>query len=126
MAGIKRDKRDIVFSHYVRARDGWRCQRCGTYYPEGQRQGLDSAHFYGRRNKGTRWDGENAVALCRGCHQWFGEHPEHFKAFMHARLGESRYNALAYRAKTPTKFTRAELEWVHEDIKRQLAELEET
>ena len=124
MAAIKRDKRDIAFSRYIRARDGWRCQRCGTYYPEDRRQGLDCAHFYGRRNKGVRWDPDNAVALDRGCHQYFGEHPDQFKAFMFARLGEARYNALALKAKKVTKFTRDELEWVHQDIKRQLAELE--
>lgn len=123
MAGIKRDCRDRVFSKYIRTRDGWTCQRCHTYYSEERRQGLDSAHFYGRRNKGTRWDEDNAVSLCRGCHQYFGEHPDLFKAFMFARLGEVKYNALALRAKRVTKFTRFDLEWIHEDLKRQLKAL---
>lgn len=125
MSGIKRTKHDIVFSDLVRERDNWTCQRCGTYYPEGRRRGLDSAHFYGRRNKGTRWDMDNAVALCRGCHQYFGEHPDQFKAFMYARLGEAAYNALAMRAKRVTRFKPWELEYLYQDLKRQLAEVRE-
>lgn len=97
MAGIKRDALDAVFSDCIRERANYTCQRCQKYYPEGNRRGLDCAHIYGRAAKVTRWHPDNAVCLCRGCHQYFTSHPCEFDAWVRRQLGETRYDMLRER-----------------------------
>jgi hypothetical protein len=72
VGGIKRTPADAAFSNCIRARDKWTCQRCGTYYPEGRRGGLDCSHHHGRGAWGIRFDPLNAEALCYGCHSHHG------------------------------------------------------
>jgi len=125
VTAIKRTKHDRVFSDLIRTRDKWTCQRCGKYYPEGSRQGLDCSHFHGRRNKGLRWDERNAVALDRGCHQYFGEHPGEFRQFMILRLGQQEVDRLDFLARKPTKYTAYDMEVLYAELKKRLAELKE-
>lgn len=72
-------KLDTLFSYIIRDRANWTCQKCSHEFPEeysvkGVRkaQGLDTAHYKGRRLYATRWDLSNAIALCMGCHNAFG------------------------------------------------------
>ena len=65
---LKRTPADIAFSDCVRERANWTCERCGTYYPEGNRGGLECSHHHSRGNWGIRFDPLNAEALCTGCH----------------------------------------------------------
>ena len=67
MAGIKRTPADIAFSKCVRERSGWRCERCGTQYPENS-GGVECSHGYTRGAWGVRFHPLNAEALCTGCH----------------------------------------------------------
>ena len=82
---IRIDPLDKLFSSYIRARDNV-CQRCGS---SGNLGSLQCAHFFGRARRSTRWDEENACALCFGCHQYFGSHPLEFVEWFKARLGDS-------------------------------------
>ena len=59
---------DDLFSLRIRARDGHRCRRCGSGWR------LDAAHVIRRGFHAVRWVEENAVALCRGCHDYMGAH----------------------------------------------------
>ena len=81
MSGIKRDAADSWFSKAVRARDEW-CLSCG------KEDNLQCAHIYGRRKKITRWDMDNAVTLCAGCHRHYTEHPLSFHDWLEKTLGE--------------------------------------
>lgn len=72
LAAIKRTPADDAFSKCIRERANWTCERCGTYFPEGSRGGLDCSHHYGRRHWSTRFDPLNAEALCYGCHSHYG------------------------------------------------------
>ncbi len=72
MAAIKRTPADIEFSKCVRERVNWTCEKCGKYFPEGSRGGLDCSHFYGRGSWEIRFDPLNAEALCYGCHSHYG------------------------------------------------------
>jgi 5-methylcytosine-specific restriction endonuclease McrA len=83
---IKRTKWDVVFSDFIRYRDGWTCQRCGKKYTE-KSQGLHCSHFYGRRSWATRIEPANAMALCFGCHQHVGSFPKD-----HVDLWESKFS----------------------------------
>lgn len=63
-------KLDKMFSEIVR-RKGF-CERCGKT----DKSKLQCAHLYSRRHKNIRWDLENALCLCSGCHIfWFHLEP---------------------------------------------------
>ena len=95
---MKRSKWDKVFSDAVRTRDKWSCQRCNKYYPSGKRQGLHCSHFYGRAKYSTRFDFDNAEALCYGCHQYLRSHPEEHRKHKMIKIGKSTFQKLTLRS----------------------------
>ena len=102
MGAIKRTKHDVVFSNYIRERDNWTCQRptCGKVYSKyitNHRRALHCSHFHGRGNWAVRFDPDNAVALCYGCHRIMGANPEEHREFIKSRLGAKKFNALRLR-----------------------------
>ncbi|HEU4864637.1 MAG TPA: hypothetical protein VFT76_00190 [Actinomycetota bacterium] len=100
---MKRSAADDRFSKYVRSRDDWTCQRCFAIFPEGRRGGLDCAHMFGRGKMNTRFDPENAAALCFGCHRWLDTHPELKREFFLRRLGSRAFAALEIRSNLTKK-----------------------
>lgn len=96
---------DNRFSLWIRARDG-KCRRClRTDIP------LDNSHYWRRDMKGTRFDPNNCVALCRDCHTyWEKQQNEEYKQFMVDWLGEAEYQTLERRARGFKKMTDAVLE----------------
>lgn len=68
---IKRNKWDKVFSDCVRERASWHCEDCGKWFGDNT-GGLDCSHYRSRRHYATRFDPDNAIAQCKGCHQ-FGD-----------------------------------------------------
>ena len=71
------------------------CERCG------KRTFLQWCHFNSRRFLSLRWDGDNACALCSGCHfAWSHHRPGEFTEWMKQRLGMKRYNRLRLILKT--------------------------
>src|SRR5690606_35592196 len=114
--GIKRDKRDIVFSELVRELDGNRCRVCGKSAPEVR---IECAHIMSRRYRRTRWLVTNAMALCNYHHRWFGEHPNQWVKF----VGQDKYDTLERLANLGGKFTKPELEDIYRHLRRELAEL---
>ena len=106
MFGIRRTKADALFSDYIRELAGWSCENCKRQFVKKESlggSGLECSHFWSRRNKSVRWDKENAAALCTYCHRRMGENPADHAAFFIKRLGNSRYDALGVRARTPQK-----------------------
>ena len=93
---IKVDKLDILFSKYIRLRDRV-CQRCGGS------TGLGCSHYHGRRKQSVRYDEENCMALCWGCHSYLGANPLEHTEFMIKRLGQERFDMLTHRANIPQK-----------------------
>ena len=102
LSGIKISPLDKLFSKYVRSRDRWTCQRCMKYHRP-PTNGLHCAHLFGRRNKSTRWDPDNAIALCYGCHQYFGEHPLKFYDWYIKRFGKDQFDRIRLRSNVPVK-----------------------
>lgn len=100
--GIKRNTTDALFSDLVRSLSTWKCERCFRDFST-RKQQLHCSHFYGRRGRSTRWDLDNAAAICSGCHNYFGEHPNEHREFFLKRLGETRFEMLVRRANTPAK-----------------------
>ncbi len=121
---LRIDALDQLFSLYIRARAGWKCERCGKYYPEGDRQGLDCSHFVGRAHKGTRWAEDNAAAHCRGCHQHLGANPILFVDWIINHMGGQRYALLRARASKPTKITLADRAMIARELLAKLEKIE--
>lgn len=82
---------DKLFSQVIKARDKW-CQRCGGT------GGLQTSHFWGRKRSLVRYDEDNAVLLCFGCHQYFHSNPAEHTAWFKQHLGEEKFNLLEGRA----------------------------
>lgn len=102
MFRLKRSLADRLFSDYIRTRDKGTCQRCFTPY-ELPTSALHCSHFWGRGNKSVRFDPDNAMAACYGCHRWLTANPAAHRDFFLKRLGEKRFDVLGVRARTPTK-----------------------
>lgn len=118
MFKLKRSLADKYFSEYIRKRAGWSCERCRVEY-EPPTTALHCSHFYGRGNKSTRFDPDNASALCYGCHQRMGAHPNEHVEFFKKRLGEKRFEALANRFHIPQKVDEKLIVlWCKQEIKK--------
>ena len=83
----------------VKLRDNNMCQ-----YPGCPRSGVHAHHLYSRRHFGTRWNLDNIILLCAGCH-FFIAHKEYevFREFIVRRLGEDKYKTLRVLAYSTTK-----------------------
>lgn len=117
---IKRDPLDAVVSDLVRERADWTCEHCHKVFPERKGAGLHCSHYWGRRNRSTRWMGDNLFAHCFGCHQKLGGSPHKFKAWVFKQLGETRYDELTLRANKPRKYTKADRKEMQTHYKAQL------
>lgn len=89
---IRIDKTDMIFSKFIRLRAGGICEYCGKL------KILQCSHFHGRRKRSTRYDPDNACALCFSCHQHLGENPYEHTEFFKKRLGSERFELLNIRA----------------------------
>ncbi len=121
---IKLDKIDKVFSRLVRCRANWTCEKCGTFYEEGNRQGLHCSHIYGRARKSTRWSDLNAVAHCMGCHRFLTANPIIFSEWAKDYLGDENYFKLTRLANTPTRLNDSIKKEIYDDLRAQLKVME--
>lgn len=83
----KIDRADKYFSLWVRHRAGWNCERCGKHY-EPPTNLLHCSHFVGRGKESTRFDPDNANALCFHDHQFFTSHPQEHYQWQIEKKGE--------------------------------------
>lgn len=86
---------DNEFSKYIRDRDG-RCMnpKCpNPYIPLAE---LTCSHFWPRDVWPTRFDPNNCVAACRGCHfyKWENMKQGEYRDFMIRWLGQEKYDAM--------------------------------
>jgi len=100
--GVKRDSADALFSDWIRERDKWTCQRCWmTYVPP--TNALHCAHMFSRGKRRTRFDPDNACALCYGCHRWLDTHADLKREFFTLRLGQRAFDLLEMRSELSAK-----------------------
>ncbi len=140
---IRRDQLDDLFSQYIRRRvyhDGEiTCQRCGylldtkgvgTYYDTTREDGstrpawmsLETAHYKGRGQHSVRFDPDNALAVCSGCHPIIDSDPDEKIRVFTFWLGEERLDLLRARAVDTGKIDRQAIKlW----LKQKLGELKE-
>jgi len=75
-AGRKLDLRrecDRLAREIVMVRDSATCQRCGS------QERVQWHHIHTRRTLSLRWDQNNGLALCAGCHYWCHWNPDLFR-----------------------------------------------
>lgn len=81
---------DAAFSDYIRARAGYRCQRCGTQY-KAKSNGLQCSHNFSRRYYNIRFHPDNALALCHNCHNyWFSKDITEAARFLEETVGKNK------------------------------------
>jgi len=97
---IKRDAADSWFSKCVRKRASDKCEHCHA-------PASDCAHIFGRREKSLRWDGDNAVALCRACHMRFTANPIDFTRWLEDHIGRQMLEILQEKRQHKLKTTTA-------------------
>ena len=83
---------DRRFSLWIRRRDGGRCMACGST------ERLQCAHIVSRRYRATRWDNDNAVALCSRCHTNYTHHPLEWHEWVDRTFGDAHYGLLRAQA----------------------------
>lgn len=106
-----KNKADRLFSQYIRQRDGG-CVACLSV------ENLQCAHIFTRSYLNTRFDEDNAVCLCAGCHKFYTHRPIEWSDFIIARIGEEKYQDVRMRAVSTD--TRIDYEAVIEVLQRRL------
>jgi hypothetical protein len=122
---IKTSNLDRLFSQYVRARAGYRCERCGEKHASNS-TGLHCSHIWSRRHVGTRWHPNNAVAHCMGCHSYLGGNPVLFTEWAEGYLGADTMQAIREEAMAVQKLTEADKRGIADELYRRVQELGET
>lgn len=107
MSNVKRKPADDAFSKCVRAAAGYQCERCGTQYGPGD-SGLHCSHNFSRRHRTIRWCKENALALCFGCHQWFGGNPADSGRWLEDKVGSGVIEILREKRDSKVKVSKLE------------------
>ena len=113
---VKIDPLDNLFSEFIRKRAITRvggCERClapkfdivkdnGDIFPAWKQ--LQCAHLLGRWKKSTRWDEDNAIGSCGGCHMVLDRSHSEKEDFIQSHLGQERYDLLKARARIPARY----------------------
>ena len=116
---------DTWFSKCVRKKAGWRCEKCGSQFTEGQAGGLDCSHHYGRAKKSVRFAKENAAALCCGCHRQWHSHPiEGFK-WLEEYIGRGMLDILREKAHQTLQIKKHEWPEIAKHYKAEFAKMED-
>lgn len=79
---------DALFRRKVKARDGYRCQVCGSG------SSPECAHFFPRARLATRWRLDCATTLCGEHHRYFTKRPNAWTDRLIAQMGRARYDEL--------------------------------
>ena len=108
------DAADRAFSKYIRARDG-RCAVCGSA------GSLQCGHIFSRIAYSTRWDEENAFALCASDNMAAEYDP--WPMLEAARKGGVALDDLHLRYETPRKYTTGEIREIAKEYEEKCLKL---
>ncbi len=121
---MKRDKFDKMMSDLIRCRANWTCERCGKEYPEGHRGGLEHSHIWGRRRHSVRWEPDNGLALCTGCHRHVSANPIDHEWLAGLRLGKTRCAEIRLQANSVRRWKKWEKDELYEKMKSEFKRME--
>lgn len=115
---------DIMFSAYVKARDGNVCITCGATCAPGN---LNAGHFVSRRVQSVRWDPKNAHSQCAvPCNFHRRGAPAEYALAILDRYGAPELRRLLARKLVQKRWTRPELETLINALGRSGADFEAT
>lgn len=122
--GIKRTTADIAFSKAVRESFDWECQVCHSYGKHNPAM-MDCSHIISRANRRTRFTVDNAICLCRSCHEKMGRNTLEHAALAQDVLGEDRYWALKRKANTVKKIPKTVEKQIAKHYRNELKRIED-
>lgn len=94
------------------------CEKCGA------RENLQAAHFITRSNHTLRWDYDNGVCLCAGCHlYWAHKEIQEFVEWFHHKY-PVRYDRLMRDKNEITQRTLDDYLELEKELKTELAHQE--
>ena len=102
------NKLDKECSRIIRARGA--CQRCG----KSKYELLQCCHIFSRANRAVRWDLENLLCLCAGCHFWAHQNPTLFAEFVKTQVN---HVLLLTRATSIKKWSLPEMQGLLESLR---------
>lgn len=111
---------DNAFSLYIRNRDNWTCQTCGSR----DKLRLQCGHLFSRKNYATRWDEANAYCQCAGCNLRHEYDPGPLTMRYFRDHTEAEYEALHAKFSTSTKLRDADLDAMIRSYEAQNKEFE--
>lgn len=124
MSGIKRKPADIEFSRCIRARSGYKCEKCEKQYQPTD-AGLHCSHNFSRRHRTIRWCKENALALCFSCHEWFGGNPADSGLWLEQKIGADTIDILREKMNARVKVSKDEEKEIAAHYRKELKKLKE-
>jgi hypothetical protein len=103
---------DALARRLVMLRDRDTCQKCGRV------EVIQWAHIHTRGVHSMRWEPDNSLALCKGCHYQGHLHPTEFSAWFTGRFPE-RAARLTLMRQTPRKMDRKLMRlWLEQEANR--------
>ena len=112
-------KLDKLFSTYMRAKNEYRCEYCDNGGRTENHHGV--VH---RRYMNTRYNEENCVCLCSGCHRLFSDFPRINNDFFIKRNGSDSLEEIEILARSGKKVTLEELEALYEKYSKLLKRIQ--
>lgn len=100
-------KLDIVFSRFIRQRDGGRCFTC-PYQNDWKK--LQNGHFCPRQHMATRFDERNNNAQCFACNMFYGGRPDAYALRLQEKYGPGIVKELHDLARTEKHWSIPELQ----------------
>jgi hypothetical protein len=109
-------KLDLLFSKYIRDRADNKCEYCG-------KTGRVECHHgvVHRRYMNTRYEPDNCIVLCGGCHRFFSDFPKINIEFFRKKIGSDRMEQLEILARSQVK---PDLEQIEADLKVKIKKME--
>jgi len=105
---------DSEFSLFIRRRDGM-CQHPLCPNRRRPQAELECSHFFGRAMWVARYDPDNCIALCHGCHaKWEARKKTQYREYMIRRLGQKRFDQLERRVYWSMANPRPRAEYIRE------------
>jgi len=115
---MKRDKYDALFSNLVRERADYQCETCGKSYRESP-GGFHCSHIFSRRHTRTRYEPDNAMSQCYGCHQKWGSNPVEFYWKLEEILGVGHLEILQEKKNTIFRMRKKDKEEMYKFYKEE-------
>ena len=102
-----------LWAEAVKIRAGHKCEYCGIM------KTLNSHHIFSKRHRATRWDIDNGICLCSGCHtlRTFSAHQSpDFVLWIIKYIKVERYKKIQGKAYQVKKWTEVEKEEIKVEL----------